>query len=163
MIKYLRAILFFIPILFLQIFAIPFIAFDVISPNLILILLVYFTIQNGQIYGSILGFIFGLFFDLFSGGIIGSSMFAFTSAGFVTGYFYNPNKTESNFSSINFTLIVFVSASVYAFLFSILGPEKFDFDLMKIIFERSILPAFYTAVISLIFIVLSPKRSFQND
>ena len=146
--------------MFLQIFGIPFISFSNIGPNIIVILLVYFALINGQIYGSILGFLFGIFFDLLSGGILGSSMFALTAAGFLTGYFYNPNKIEANFTSLNFAFVVFLASIIYFFLFTLIGPDKFNFDLMKLIFERSIIPAFYTAVIALIFIVLVPKKSF---
>lgn len=161
--KYLIPILIFIPILFSQIFAVPFISFDNIGPNLILILLVFCTLLNGQIYGSILGFIFGLFFDLLSGGIIGSAMFSLTSAGFIAGYFFNPNKIETNFSLLNFFFIVFLSATIESFLFTILGPDEFNFDLLKLIFERSVVPGFYTSIIALIVIVLLPKRNYQND
>ncbi|KAB2837759.1 MAG: rod shape-determining protein MreD, partial [Melioribacteraceae bacterium] len=65
--KFLIPILIFIPLAALQLTVVPLISVDFVVPDLIVILIVFFTLRNGQIYGSLLGFILGLLFDLASG------------------------------------------------------------------------------------------------
>ena len=149
--------LLFIPLLVMQLTIVPLISIDFISPDLILILLVYFTLLNGQLYGTIAGAAFGLLFDLFSGGLIGGSMFSKTVAGFVAGYFYNENKVDSNVNSINFTYIVFFSAFIDSFLYGIFSGVESS-SILFLLFDKGLLPAVYTAIISIIVIVVKPKR-----
>src|SRR5690606_8443252 len=102
----------FIPALILQLAIVPLVSFGAFSPDLVILLLVYFTLLKGQLFGTIAGAIFGLIFDLVSGNVLGITMFSKTIAGFVAGYFYNENKIESNTASISFAIIVFISAFV---------------------------------------------------
>ena len=80
--KFLIPIILFIPVVALQLGVVPYISINNIIPDLLVILLVYFSIKYGQIYGAVLGFFFGFLYDMFSGGVIGSSMFSMTLAGF---------------------------------------------------------------------------------
>ncbi len=64
----------------LQLTLIPLISFDFILPDILLIVLVYFTLLKGQLFGTVYGFILGFLFDIFSGGLIGSAMFSKTLA-----------------------------------------------------------------------------------
>lgn len=59
---YFIAILLLIPLTILQLTVIPLFSYNQIAPDLVLILLVYYTLKMGQLHGTILGFIFGLFF-----------------------------------------------------------------------------------------------------
>lgn len=147
----------YIPLLIIQLTIVPFVSIDFISPDLILILLLYYTLLNGQLYGTITGAVFGLLFDLISGGLIGSSMFSKTLAGFIAGYFYNENKLESNVSSLNFVYIVLLCAFIDSFFYNIFSGAESDSFLFLII-NKGILPAVYTAIVSLILIVVKPKR-----
>ena len=84
---YIYPILIFIPLAIIQTTVIPLISINGYVPDLILILLVLYTLKEGQMYGMILGFVLGFFFDLATGNVIGSTMLSKTVAGFVAGYF----------------------------------------------------------------------------
>ena len=157
--EYIIPILIFIPTLVVQLTVVPYISVDYFVPDLILALLVYFTLINGQMYGTVTGAIFGLIFDLVSGNLLGLSMFSKTIAGFTAGYFFNENKIETNTSAINFALIVFLCAfldSIFNGIFS----DTQSVGIIFIIFEKSLFPAIYTAIVSLLITIGLPKRKF---
>ncbi|HEX9739356.1 MAG TPA: rod shape-determining protein MreD, partial [Ignavibacteriaceae bacterium] len=60
----------FIPLLILQTTVIPLFAVYNAVPDLILILLVFYAISYGQIFGTVLGFGFGFLFDLITGSLL---------------------------------------------------------------------------------------------
>lgn len=151
----------FIPIAIIQMTIVPLIAFKFITPNLILILLVFYTLQYGQIYGTVLGFILGVLFDLISGGIIGSSMFSFTLAGFIAGYFYNENKIEVNRSSLNFIFILLITASASTFVHSIITESSIQTNVLYLLFEEGILPGFYTAIFGFLVIIFKKNKRIE--
>jgi rod shape-determining protein MreD len=154
---YIISFVIFIFLLIVQVTLIPIVSIGYFTPDLILILLVYYTLINGQLYGVIFGALFGLSFDLASGGILGVTMFAKTLAGFIAGYFYNENKIETNISSLNFSLIVFLAAFIDSFFTGFLSGME-EYGIVYIIFERSMFPAIYTAVVSLVVVLINPRR-----
>jgi rod shape-determining protein MreD len=158
--NYFFPILLFFPLLFLQIILVPLISIDGFVPDLILILLVYYTLKEGQLYGTILGFIFGLLFDLITGGILGSTMFTKTLVGFIAGYFYNANKKDLYFKEYSFLLIILLCSVIDSVAFSIISSFEITSNLISIIFNRGLIPAIYTTVISVLITIFYPKRSY---
>jgi len=156
--SYLIVLLLFFPLAVLQLTIIPYLSFRQITPDLIIILLVFFTLQTGQIHGTILGFVFGLFFDLLSGGILGSAMFAYTASGFICGYFFNENKIDQNVRSFSFLAIVFVVASFESVIYSFFSTSDISTNLVIIFFEHGLLPGIYTAVVALPIVVFQPRK-----
>ncbi|KAA0247102.1 MAG: rod shape-determining protein MreD, partial [Chlorobiota bacterium] len=78
-------VLYLIPLLFIQVIFVPFIAIDTAVPDLILILVVYFSVREGQIPGMLFGFGAGLIFDMVTGNLLGSAALSKTLAGFMAG------------------------------------------------------------------------------
>lgn len=150
--------LFLIPAVILQLVLVPFLTFNGISPDLILILLVYFTIKNSQIYGTVTGFIFGGICDLAFGTILGSSMIAKTLSGFIAGYFSSENKRDTYLNPINFSLIIFligiINNSVFSFFSSFDLSEFFITSLLT----SSILSSLFTSLIGMLIITAIPRR-----
>ena len=155
---YVKAIIIFIPLAVLQLTIIPFLAYHQIAPDLLLILLVYFTLMMGQLHGTILGFIFGFLFDIFSGGIIGSAMFSKTLSGFIAGYFYNENKMEVNLKSFMLLFIIFVTGTVDAIVYSFFSTADIQTNLLIIFFEQGVLPGLYSAFIASPLIIFYPRK-----
>ncbi|MGE5364691.1 MAG: rod shape-determining protein MreD [Bacteroidota bacterium] len=158
---YIYAILIFIPLTVLQLTIIPLISFNQIAPDLILIVLVYYTLKLGQIHGTILGFIMGLIFDMVSGGVIGSAMFAKTMSGFLTGYFYNENKMEFNLNSFMLLLIIFGVGSIDSVIYTFFSTTEINTSLFMLIFMQGLLPGLYSAVVSLPLIIFYPRKLFS--
>ena len=158
---YLIPFLIFIPLAILQLTIVPLISFERVSPDLILILLVYYTLKNGQIYGTLLGFSFGFLFDLISGGLLGSSMFAKTLSGFIAGYFYNENKIEFNTKSSMFVIIVLVCALINSFVSAILASTEVNINVVFLFFEQGLLPGIYTSLFSLPVLMYNPRKELE--
>lgn len=156
--NYFLVFLLFFPLAILQLTVIPYLSFRQITPDLIIILLVYFTLQTGQMHGTILGFLFGTFFDLISGSILGSSMFAFTASGFICGYFFNENKIDQNIRTFTFLGIVFLVATFNSVIYSFFSASDISTNLVIIFFEHGLLPGIYTAVVALPIVVFQPRK-----
>ena len=67
-IKYLIPFLILIPVIIIQLTIVPFISIEEVVPDLLLIALVYFSIAQGQLFGTSLGACYGLVFDYRPGG-----------------------------------------------------------------------------------------------
>ena len=159
--QFIISILLFIPVLIVQTTIVPLAEINGIVPDLILILLVFYTLKNGQIYGTILGFVYGFLFDLITGSLLGSAMLSKTLSGFVTGYFYNENKKVVYLKTYLFALVVLLAASIDSFIFSFFSAIDFSSNILIMIFEQGIFPGFYTAVISLVVIIFYPARRVE--
>jgi len=143
----------------IQLTLIPLVSIKGIIPDLIVIYVVIFSLRNGQLKGPFFGFLVGLFFDLFSGGLLGSAMFAKTLAGFIAGYFYKEDDEEDIFSnSVLFTSIIFTSALIDSFFYAFLGSAEVELNLLGLIFTNGIFPAIYTAMIGLAYSLLVRKK-----
>ncbi|MFC2133313.1 rod shape-determining protein MreD [Bacteroidota bacterium] len=156
--KHYLPVLIFFPLAVIQLTIIPLISIDHVGPDLIVVLLVYYTLMNGQVYGTILGFVLGLLFDLISGGLLGSAMFAKTLAGFSAGYFYNENKIEQNVGTMIFIFIVFVCSAIDSFAYSVLAYSGTGINTVFLIFEMSILPGVYTAILTFPFLIFKTRK-----
>ena len=155
---YLKPVLFFIPLAILQLVVIPLISIYNITPNLILILIVYYALREGQIFGTILGFILGFLLDLISGGLIGAFMFSFTISAFIAGYFYSENKMDINLASYFFLLIVFISACINSFLYARISNSASNVSLLLLMIEEGLLPGLYTTLFGLPIVVFNSKK-----
>ncbi len=156
--QYIISILLFFPLLLIQTTVIPLIAIDTVIPDLILILLVYYSITQGQIYGSVLGFVYGFLFDIITGSLLGSAMIAKTLAGFTAGYFSSENKQDQYLISYNFALIVLVSSLVDSTINAFFSAINFTSNIFLLFFQYALLPAIYTSAIALMVMIFYPKR-----
>ncbi len=156
--QYIISILLFFPLLLIQTTVIPLIAIDTVIPDLILILLVYYSITQGQIYGSVLGFVYGFLFDIITGSLLGSAMIAKTLAGFTAGYFSSENKQDQYLISYNFALIVLISSLVDSTINAFFSAINFTSNIFLLFFQYALLPAIYTSAIALMVMIFYPKR-----
>lgn len=154
-------ILAFIPVIILQLVADRFLTFNYIGPDLILILVVFISLIKGQLQGSVAGFIFGFFYDLLSGGLIGVSMFSLTIGGFTAGFFYNENKKVHYLSSYMFVFIVFLCSWIASFFHSVFESSKLPLNIFILLIEYGVIPAIYTAALSVPVIIFYPKERLE--
>lgn len=151
-----------IPVLILQMILVPFLSFNGINPDLILILLVFYTIKNNQLYGTITGFIIGGICDLAFGTILGSTMIAKTFSGFISGYFSSENKRDSYLTPLNFSLIIFLVGIIDNSIFSFFSSFDLSENFISSLATNTIMSSVYTAIISIFIIIAIPKRrSFE--
>ncbi|MGD1007158.1 MAG: rod shape-determining protein MreD [Ignavibacteriaceae bacterium] len=161
--EYIWSVVLFFPLLIIQTTVVPFISINGITPDLILIMLVFYTVRNGQVYGTILGFVYGFLFDLITGSLLGSAMLSKTIAGFIAGYFSNENKREIYFKTYIFVLIVFLCSVVDLIINSFFSSIDLNTSIVLLLFEQGVLPGIYTALLSALIILFYPKRSIIEN
>jgi rod shape-determining protein MreD len=159
--NYFITILLFFLLLLIQTTFVPLIEINGVVPDLLLILLVYYTLKHNQMYGTILGFTFGLFFDLIAGSIVGSTMISKTLAGFTAGYFADESRQNLASGSYLFALIVLLCAMIDSVISAFFSVSDLSRNFLLLFFEQGVLPAFYTAAVSLLVIVFFPRRGIN--
>lgn len=155
---YIISLLLFFPLLLVQTTVVPLVAIDNVIPDLIIILLVYYSITQGQIYGTVLGFIYGFLFDIITGSLLGSTMIAKTVAGFTAGYFSSENKRDQYLISYNFALIVLLASLIDSTINAFFSSVSFNTNIFLLFIQYALLPALYTAAIGLLGMIFYPKR-----
>jgi len=140
-----------------QLISVPFISIENIVPFLPILPLVYFTLLNGQIFGTISGAIIGLLFDIVSG-LLGGGVLALSTAGFITGYFYGENKSDINNHSFWFIVYLFMATFIFSFLYASLSPNNPTISFLSLIVFEGLLPAVYTSIFGTLFYLFISKR-----
>jgi rod shape-determining protein MreD len=156
-----RIVLPFIIMLFLisvQFIVIPFISIYNVVPNVVLIFLLFYTIRFGQISGMLFAFVVGIFFDFFSGGLIGSSAFAFTASVFIAGYFYKEDFRDVIYNVKMFVTLVFVTATLFFILYSVLGVPSGEVDVLSGVLWYSLYSGIYTTLFALVVYVIPKEK-----
>jgi rod shape-determining protein MreD len=159
--KYFTPLIVFIPVVLIQLTVVPFISVQGVVPNLLLIAVVYFSISNGQIFGTVTGAVFGLLFDLISGNLVGSNMLSQTVAGFIAGYFSSETRREKYLYTYSFTLVVLLSALINAMIFSFFSVMDFNTNFLQALFNHALLPSIYTSIVSILVVIIPYKRAFE--
>ncbi len=154
----------FIPIIFsfvliaIQLVAIPLISINGVVPNIVLIYLLYFSLKEGQIVGTLFAFFIGFIYDLSSGGLIGGGMFAFTIASFVAGYFYKDSFVEILKNTKIVILVSLLSSLLFFFSYSVLGNNGTLLKNHFGYFMFSLFSAFYTTLFALSIYIFRWKK-----
>lgn len=138
----LRYILVFVIALLLQAVVVPY--FEIVhwKPDLILVVLIMFSVQYGRRAGSTAGFFAGAANDFISGGLLGLGALSRTITGFVAGWLAYFFQDRGQFI---FTLFIcgFIQDVIYIYI-NTLGREV----LWRVIIFVHIIPnLFYTAIV----------------
>ncbi len=128
-----------------------------ITPDLVILAVIYGGLRKGHIGGAILGFIAGLALDILSGGFLGLSALSYSITGFIAGYFFTEDDDDEKKSILTgmVFLCVFIGLSIYYLVY-----YQSPGNIMPDIFIKYVLPTTtYTTIIGLIFILfLKSKR-----
>lgn len=94
-----------------------------LSVNLFSLIVIYFALEKGEVYGACLGVICGLIQDSFSLGVFGVAGIAKTITGFLAGYFSGkinviPVRRNFVFVFLLLCLELCIWALLYSFIFS---------------------------------------------
>jgi len=123
-----------------------YIAVQSVTPDLLLILVVWAALSEGQFIGMLVGFGAGILYDVTSGDVLGSNALAKTVAGFVAGYFYKENLAMVTIGSYRFLLIVTAAAFVHnlIYFFFYIQPMEVTFGSFFLVY--GVATTLYTAV-----------------
>ncbi|MCX7878285.1 MAG: rod shape-determining protein MreD [Ignavibacteria bacterium] len=133
-----------------------------ITPDIVLIGIVYTGINKGKIGGSLSGFITGLLIDLMSFSFIGLMALSKTTAGFISGFFMNENKIDKYLSGYVFVVACFICSFCSNFIYYFIYFQGSGLEITDI-FLRYIIPtSFYTMIFSVIPVIFARKKMFRR-
>jgi rod shape-determining protein MreD len=121
-----------------------------ITPDLLVIWLVYVAINHGQLTSTMWGFIAGIMFDLTTGNFIGLSALSKTIAGFTAGYFYGENKAAMTLGSYRYVIIVLLISIVHNSIYFVIFTRGSEIGIWRAIFQYGLASTFYTAAVTLL-------------
>lgn len=139
-------------IILLQTTLVRFLAVGGLEPDIVLVWIVFYALRRGQISGTIAGFASGLLLDLLSGadGMLGLAALSKTVAGFLTGYYFNENKTLQTLGSYRSVLILAGMAFVHNLIYFTIFLQGTDVGVWGTLALYGIPSAAYTAAIGLL-------------
>ncbi len=133
-----------------------------ITPDIVIIGLVYVGIKRGKIIGGISGFLSGIVLDIFSFSFIGLMALAKTVSGFVSGYFHNELKMERYLNTYRFIVIVSFCSLVNNFLYYYIYFQGTSLEMSDMVLRYVVPTTVYTALFSVFPVLFARKRRFSR-
>jgi rod shape-determining protein MreD len=132
-----------------------------VSPDFLLIFLVWVTMREGQLVGEIGGFTLGLVLDIVSSSILGAQALSKTAACFSIGYFFNRERVEQNIRNWPFLLLTLLASVINNFLYYFLITRGSAITFGDFAFRYGAVGALYTVFIAIFpLLYWSRKRTY---
>ncbi len=148
----------------IDILALDLIQIGGITPDLLLVLVIYITLAESQFIGLFAGFAIGLFFDLVSANNLATNALAKTIAAYIAGFFFKPTSVKQNLQTFRFVLIVLLSSFVHNIIYYFFYIKSSPLDFWSFFLKFGVAASFYTAVISVFpVLVRIPGRQINID
>jgi rod shape-determining protein MreD len=144
-------------LLFVQASLVQMISLKGISPDLLLIFIVYLALREGQMYVLPWGFAIGLVLDFSTGTVIGLSALSKTVAAFTAGYFYSDNKIVMTLSTYRFLLLVLFTALVHNAIYFTVFTMGSDIGLFSAVFGLGLASALFTTTVAILPMLVSAR------
>ncbi len=125
-----------------------FVAVGSVTPDLLLVLVVWIALVEGQFTGTIAGFACGLLFDVVSADVIGTNALAKTIAGFIAGYFYRPGFGITAIGSYRFLIVVSAAGLVHNLLYFAFYVRPMEVSFVEFVLTYGIATTLYTTVVA---------------
>lgn len=125
-----------------------FVAVGSITPDLLLILVVWVALMEGQFMGTVAGFACGLLFDSVSGDVIGTNALAKTIAGFVAGYFFKSGFGVSAIGNYRFLLIISFAGLIHNLIYFTFYVRPMQVGFFDFVLTYGVATTLYTTVVA---------------
>lgn len=150
--QFIKYIFIFLVLLFIEKNLISFVAINDITPDLILIFVIIFSLRENRPESTIVGFVAGLIQDAFTTTFFGLSALTKTIVGFWGCFFHQPKRKYSLVYYMGtFLVLVVMHDILYQVVYRLGGEAKFFKLLFYHALPRSLYTLFAAAVIYLIF------------
>jgi rod shape-determining protein MreD len=123
-----------------------------IVPDFVLLWIVGIAVRRGQIPATVTGFLLGLGCDMLGGpdGMLGLSAIAKTIAGFLAGYFYNPNKILQTLSGARLLLITLLASAAHNLIYFLVILQGLGLSWGAMLFLYGLPTTAYTVAVALL-------------
>lgn len=144
----------------IQVLTFQLISIEGITPDLLIILVVWISLYEGKLHGLFAGFIIGLIFDFISFDVIGTNALSKTVAAFVAGWFYVRDKEDIITGSYKFPLITLLAAFLHNIIYYFFYIQPSELEFRSFFLQYGIASTFYTAVFSLFVMFFKLKKRY---
>ena len=158
--KYLTYSLLCIATVLLQVTLFRFFAIQKITPDLLLILIIFISIREGQVAGILFGFFAGLLDDLTTANIVGLSAISKSFAGYIAGFFYG---IKSGLDIKFIGLIILICAIAHEFVLSIVASFGASQSYWFAVTHHSIPQLIYSSILGFILFAFIPKKVWKGS
>lgn len=131
-----------------------------ITPDLVIIGIVYIGIREGKIPGTAAGFLAGLVLDLFSFSFVGLMALSKCTAGFFAGYFNDENKIDRYLNSYPFIIIVVIASLFNNIIYFTVYFQGTNLSFTDVLLRYVVPTAVYTAIFSVFPIIFARRKKF---
>lgn len=133
-----------------------------VTPDLLVIFVVFIALRDGQFTGLIAGFVAGLLFDVISSDIMGTNALSKMMAAFVAGYFFDEQLTVHDaIGSFRFLGVVALAAVVHNVIYYFFYVQPTELSFWSFFGRNGIASALYTTVVAaFVMLVAARKKSW---
>lgn len=131
-----------------------------ITPDLVLIALVYIAVSEGKIFGSVTGFLAGFTIDLVSGSFLGLTALAYSVTGFAAGGFRTDG--DKYLTKLNFLIVIFLSSMISNFIYYLIYFQGLSLNFIEIFSKYILTTSTYTTLVSVIYIIFPRKKVLKE-
>jgi len=158
--KYIKYVIVYLIVFFIDANLLDLISIKGITPNIILVFLIFLSLRETQMVSTFSGFGAGLFQDFFTMSLVGLSSLSYSIACFLASFFRKLKgaHTISQLALI-FFLITIIHDRIYQFIF-LLGTNQ---QFFKSFFRFTLPKAVYTTVIAIIVNFLFSRLIWQTE
>ncbi len=149
-------------IIIFQISVVNLIEIGGLTPNLMIILVVWISLSEGQLSGIVAGFLAGLIFDIATFDLIGTNALAQTVNGFISGFFHREGKEDLTLRRFSFIITVFISSVFHNLVYFFLYLKLSELDFFNFFFKYGLATSLYTTVFAVIAVLFKLPRKEVN-
>lgn len=141
----------------LQKFLDDFAAINSVSPQLVMLFVIYVALREGQLFGMCNGFIAGFFHDLLVTHFLGLTSFIAVIAGLVAGFFYKESDVELAAKTFNFIWIAAISL-FFSELAALPIIASGELNYLYIFLKFTLGTTVYTSVFAMIIVFVNGRK-----
>jgi rod shape-determining protein MreD len=145
---------------FVQVLTFDFLAIENVTPDLLIILVVWIALYEGSIPALFSGFFIGIIFDIVSFDVIGTNALAKTVAAFIACAFYVREKENVNIGTFRFPLIVLSAAFVHNLIYYFFYIKASELNFWNFFITYGIAASFYTVIFSFFVMFFKLKKRY---
>lgn len=142
-----------------QVVLVKFFSVGGITPDLLLILCIWFSLSEGQLKGLFFAFVVGTYFDIISFDVIGTNTLAKITAALIAGWFFGENKINRNLGTYRFIIIVFIASFFHNIIYYFIHIEFSQISFIPFFFKYGVAISTYTSIVTLIPMLLKFQRN----
>lgn len=143
----------------LQISAVGLVALGPVVPDLVLILVVYIAINEGQFVGLIAAFVLGMMFDFFTLDMMGVNILAKSTAALLAGFFHREEGHKQITADYKFMLVLFLCAFLHNSIYGIINISAYKMNFVRFFLEYAVGASIYTAIAGIFPYVYASNKS----